>query len=208
MNGRHHKTAGQEWYHRRKYAPSLGYSAPYSGSAGQNLYPGHAAYTGLTLQADGAEGINPSEENDWITTDLQNTGNRSGDLADRFLQDKTEGLQQRIDRIQDQLETRRQLREQNIYRIDLRMMKSKSKLFECYHWAPGSNQMIERRKSDLQKQLQQMEKEKRLEQVASWRDRQMLLKELRELTDDYRAAQRRKSLLNDTYAPLTGRYIK
>jgi hypothetical protein len=197
------------WYGDRKYVDYLRLTPNYSVPPATSLYPGHAAYSGIELPS--VQPISPTqdkyetlpEENSsgWLTSDITGSGSRGSDTIDDLLASKLEGLHQNIQHIQYQLDNREKLKKQNIYDIDKEMMKSKTELFECENWMPGSNSLIERRRTDLKKQLQQMQKEKRLEQVASWRDQQRLLKDLRDIVDDYRNAFRRKSLVSGSYGP-------
>lgn len=209
MNGRHQKTMAEWWYGNRKYVDYLRLTPKYSIPSATSLYPGHAAYSGIELpsvrpigQTPGKYETLPEEKNSgWLTSDITGSGSRGSDTIDDLLASKLEGLHQNIQHIRYQLDNREKLKKQNIYDIDKEMMKSKTELFECENWMPGSNSLIERRRTDLEKQLQQMQKEKRLEQVASWRDQQRLLKDLRDIVDDYRNAFRRKSLVSGSYGP-------
>ena len=200
MNGRHHKTWEAEQYYMRNYTDHLPSTKPADTTL--NLYPGHATYSGLTWQP-----ATPDIQEEtagcgaWLTSDLRPESDKAPDLAHDLLADKAHTLAGRIGHVAHQLAERTKLRDQNLYDIDLAMMKRKTELYRCELWPPGANKIIERRRSQLEKDLQQMEKEKRLEQVASWRDRQMLLKELRNTLDDYRAASRRKDLLGAPYGP-------
>ena len=191
---------GEEWYHARKYA---GYG-PAGTSYGafrtaMELYPGHAAYSGIGwIPPEPEQKTELAEEGPGVFSGLSPLAGKERDLVDDLLANKVEAMQQNIERIEYQIERREKLRKENQYGLDLAMMKCQTDLFECDLWPPGGNTMIEKRRSQLERELQDLDKEKRFEEVAGWRDRQMLLKELREAITDYEAAVRRKGLLDDT----------
>ena len=212
MNGRHQETAPEKWYGNAKYAEYLRSRSSYTSPSALSLYPGHASYSGMQPDILGpanedtaAQNKLPEEKTDGnLTADLTGSPSEGSDAVDNLLASRLEGLQQNIQRIRYQLDRREELKRQNIYEIDREMMKRKTELFECEKWMPGTNKIIERRRGDLEKQLQQMQKEKRLEEVASWRDHQRLLKDLREIMDDYRDVFRRRDLVSGSYSPSEG----
>ena len=198
MNTPYHLTDA-EWYHARKYvAPPMSAYTQSGTQTSLDLYPGHAAYSGIQWHLDP---LDPKETPTSPETGLfsgsprQNAGD--SDLVDDLLANKVEAMRQNIEHIQYQLDKRGQLRTQNLNGIDLNMMQCQTELFQCDLWPPVSNNLIEKRRSQLERELQGLEQEKRAEETMSWRDHQMLLRELREATTDYEGAIRRKGLLAD-----------
>ena len=186
----------EEWYRVRQY---VGYDRT---SASRHydwarppteFYPGHLAYSGLTLNP--LDTRNEPKEPDTPSWSAVAPEAKERDFVDDLLASKVEGMRQNIDRIQYQIERREKLREQNLYGIDLDMCKLKTELFECELWPKGANKTIEQRRSQLERQLDDMERDKRAEDVMGWRDRQMLLREMREAGLEYESATRRKGLL-------------
>ena len=206
MDDRHYPMSGEEWYHVSKQTGYDQLSASYiHAKSPLELYSGHAAYAGTHwCLAEPWDPAKPDREQEAaFPSAIAAPTKQETDLVDDLLANKVEGMRQNIEHIKNQLEAREKLHQQNRYNIDLNMMQTKTELFECELWAPGSNSLIEKRRSQLERGLQDMEKEKRGEDITAWRDRQMLLREMREATTEHESAIRRKGLLGEP-APYMG----
>ena len=199
MNHNDHMT-GDEWYHVRKYIGSDKYGTGYGRIRSPlELYPGHAAYSGIQWHEHKPHKEESQDaEPTGITSILTPSATKESDIVDDLLANKVEAMRQNIEHIAYQLEERDRLGKQNQYTIDLTMMKTKEDLFECELWPTGSNQTIEKRRSQLERELQELDREKRFEEISCWKDQQMLLRDMREATTEYDSAIRRKGLLNDS----------
>ena len=199
MNHNDHMT-GEEWYHNKRYmTPSTQRVLYDTARSPLELYPGHAAYSGIQWHERKPEDVASQDaEPAGITSILTPGATKESDIVDDLLANKVEAMRQNIEHIAYQLEERERLGKQNQYTIDLTMMKTKEDLFECELWPTGSNQTIEKRRSQLERELQELDREKRFEEISCWKDQQMLLRDMREAATEYDSAIRRKGLLNDS----------
>ena len=116
---------------------------------------------------------------------------------DRILFDKDQVLQQRMDSIIYQIQARRDLYEENMRRIDYQDCGISGKIDFLDEWMPFRqlNQVVERRKESLERELHQLDTERRAERVRAWEDVQRLYKDLLDTISDYRAALRTQGLI-------------
>ena len=73
-----------------------------------------------------------------------------------------------------------------------------SRLFPLYQFHVGLNPNVDRMRSNIDKELIGLEREKRMEEVACWRDISRLRGELREIMGEYAQEKRKDGLLGET----------
>ena len=118
------------------------------------------------------------------------------DFVERTFTEDVRLLKKRMKEIKQELESRKDLR-----RYSLSEMESDVSALECYlnrinHWAPGYKSGVDKRRSDMERELLELKKEERMERLAFWKDVALLEKELLSLLREYRKAMRKKELLD------------
>ena len=120
----------------------------------------------------------------------------STDPLDQFLSHKRRFLAQSVEDILGLIYEREQLKYDNHQKIDFDSTKIGTRLFEVDYWRAGSNPNIDKVRSNLERELFAMEKEKRMEEVACWRDIARLRTDLREVMREVSQETRRTNLLS------------
>jgi len=111
---------------------------------------------------------------------------------------RKEFLSKSVEDILGLIDEREQIRYGNLRQIDYESLKTNSRLLEFKKWQHGLNPQFEKTRSDLERNLIGFEHEKRMEQVASWRDITRLRSELREVMGEVAREKNRQTLLSDT----------
>ncbi|MBI1390788.1 MAG: hypothetical protein GC154_20355 [bacterium] len=93
------------------------------------------------------------------------------------------------------IQEREAIKERNLYSIEYDACKVLTRLYELDHWPPETNFSVERKRANFEKELLDFEREKRMEEVACWRDVTRLRGELRELVGKAHEEQRRRQLI-------------
>lgn len=128
----------------------------------------------------------------------QESSETQADSLETLLTEKISCLSNILAQIQQDMQSRRALSGTVMQHIDQHYCYLKTKLFELYTWALGRSRSIEQRRSSLEKQLDALDQEKRLELVKSWQDIEGLKKEFRQWFKQYRdVMQRAKIILSD-----------
>ncbi len=91
---------------------------------------------------------------------------------------------------------REHLKYQNICRIDYDVCRTTTLLFEIDRWHPGVNPGIDRIRTNIERELLAFEREKRMEEVACWRDFCRLKSDLREVTREFERENQREALMS------------
>lgn len=112
--------------------------------------------------------------------------NNHPESADDFFFDKIEKIKQVIIETISEMKNRQRLNELFIQGIDTKMANFLHQLEELKHWSLGNNPSIETRRIHLEKEVLQLEKEKRINNLTCWRDLLLLKKELREALSEYK----------------------
>jgi hypothetical protein len=120
---------------------------------------------------------------------------RSSDPLHHFLQTKRTNLTRSIKTIVNLIEQREMLHEHNLYKIEQSECEIQNKLLQIDHWIIGFNPVIDKRRSALEKELLDFEKQKRQEKVAAWKDVLSLKNQLIDLSRDLYKEQNMKNLL-------------
>ncbi|MFX1517258.1 MAG: hypothetical protein ACFFC6_13220 [Promethearchaeota archaeon] len=113
-----------------------------------------------------------------------------------FFSDKIELIKQAITEIISEMKTRQALNRVFIHRIDSIIDNFTHELNELKHWTLGNNASIETRRIHLEKELLQLEKEKRSNNLSCWKDLLWLKKDLREAVIEYKSLTRMKIILS------------
>ncbi|NVM02105.1 MAG: hypothetical protein HWN67_07200, partial [Candidatus Helarchaeota archaeon] len=89
---------------------------------------------------------------------------------DSFFKDKLELNELHVSSLVSQIYKRNDIKKENLYRIDKDMMKCQTKIFEIEHIPKWYNRNITTTRNTLEKEILDLEKEKRAEYVSWWRD--------------------------------------
>jgi hypothetical protein len=116
--------------------------------------------------------------------------------TDGFFLDKIERVTQAITETIFEMKNRQRLNESFIQGIDSKMANLLHELDELKHWSLGNNASIETRRIHLEKEVLQLEKEKRINNLNCWRDILLLKKDLREALGEYKTLTRFKKILS------------
>lgn len=106
-------------------------------------------------------------------------------FLDDVLVDKIKALQDTIKHLEGQIANRREIRDYNIHRILLDSCYTGTKLLNLP--LDPFDRDISKQRTTLEQQLGRLEKEKRDEDTALWKDVQLLYKDLAEAKREYQA---------------------
>ena len=102
-----------------------------------------------------------------------------------------------VDDILGLISERERLKYENMHKIDYESCQIKTRLFELDHWRRGFDPRLERTRVQIERELSALEREKRFEEVACWRDVTRLRSELREAVREYGLEKRKQALLTE-----------
>lgn len=117
------------------------------------------------------------------------------DPLEHFFLGKKVTLSRSVEDIVGLIDERVALKYTNIRTIDYESCETKTKIFELDRWYLGMNSSIDKMRSAFERELLGFEREKRMEEVACWRDVARLKSELREATKELDQENRRGELL-------------
>lgn len=166
-------------------------------------YPSLADYSmGLSpLFEESAKSLweDPAEKSIWgplhgAHDELQK--GKSIDPLESFFAGKKEFLVKSVREIMGLIYEREHLKDENIRGIDYDECHTKTRLFEIDHWHPGVNPGIDRIRTNIERELLACEREKRMEEVACWRDVCRQKSDLREVMRDLEREVDRQSLIS------------
>lgn len=118
------------------------------------------------------------------------------DIIRDILEDKVVFFKQVLDDIDNQMKDRMILKESILHKVDERLCKLKSKIYEIETWGLGRNRSIDSRRDKLEKEIEALAKQKSEEHRESWRDVALLRKEHRQFSQQYRNAARKTGLIS------------
>lgn len=118
-----------------------------------------------------------------------------GEAARRFeiesyFADRVDIVRRRLDQTRNELQTRLTLHTAFTEEIDAQIGYCQVSLEKFAGWGVGYNTGVDMKRSNLERQLQQLRSERRRTEVQAWDDVVRLRKELREALQEYRGAQR------------------
>lgn len=112
-----------------------------------------------------------------------------GKLLDWILADKISLLKEQIQDIKNEIGLRKQLAQKAIAETDDQICKVRTLIYELD--ACGA---LQGKKTDLERQVQNLELEKQNQKIRCWNDIEGLKRELRQVRKEYRDAVRRASV--------------
>jgi hypothetical protein len=100
-----------------------------------------------------------------------------------------------IEEVKQYIGARQSLAADALAGLDSHLFSVERELGRVSHWSPGYKPSADRRRSDLENQLERLLTEQREHRLSLWRDLEAMRKELRLLVKEYRKAKRRQNLL-------------
>ena len=107
-----------------------------------------------------------------------------------YFADRVDSVQRRLDQTGKELQTRLTLHAAFKEEIDAQIGYCQVSLQKFAGWGVGYNTGVDMKRSNLERQLQQLRSERRRTEVQAWDDVVRLRKELHEALQEYRGAQR------------------
>ena len=114
---------------------------------------------------------------------------------DSFFTDKLELNELHVSGLVSQIYKRNDIKNENLYRIDKDMMKCQNKIFEIEHLPKWYNKNITNTRNTLEKEILDLEKEKRSEYVSWWRDLVLIKKDLINTIKELKSSENRQNLV-------------
>jgi len=121
------------------------------------------------------------------------------DPLSQFLSSKREFLNKSLDEIVSLINERGQIRENNIYQIEKDICKVHTKMFNLSWQRYNINFDTDKEYHKLQQQVIMLNREKRAEDVACWKDLIHLKSDLRESFKDAEQEKRKQAILKGNY---------
>ena len=119
-----------------------------------------------------------------------------GDPLESFFLGKKAFLAKSVEGILGLIYEREHMKYESIRKIDYESCQTKSKIFELESCPTGRNPNIDKLRTNIDRDLMAFEREKRMEEVACWRDTCRLKSELREVMGDVTQEKRRELLIS------------
>jgi len=126
------------------------------------------------------------------------------DPVGTFLSAKKGFLEASIKDLLGQIEEREHLLYSHLREIQYETLANSAKMLEVGRWQRGFHPNLDRVRSQLEKLEAGFERERRMEEVASWRDISRLKTELREVTQEWGMEKQKELLLWDTSPSAAG----
>jgi len=123
-----------------------------------------------------------------------------GDSIDAFFTAKRTFAARSVEDILTSLYQRETLKYDNLHDIDYQSANLRTRLFEIQRWRLGLNPQMERVRFQVEKELADLEGEKRKETVECWRDVTRLKTDLRDALREFGQQKRTADLLMPTPA--------
>ena len=131
----------------------------------------------------------------YSTGNLQTYSVQDSQSIDNMIADKVKLKKGRFLDIAYQMRERIFLKDKNIEMIERDICECDSEIMRLEAWVLGSNPLIDRRRSSLEKDVRTLEAQRRDEVVASWKDLSRLKGDFFEALSEYQAASRRYQVL-------------
>lgn len=158
--------------------------------------PEAACYSGDYRGSDLKQSNLLSAQETDLTVKSCKNDNEALESEEFFFSDKIELIKQAITETIFEMKTRQGLNSVFIQLIDSKIDNFLHELRELKHWTLGNNPSIEARRIHLEKELLQLEKEKRINNLSCWKDLLWLKKDLREAVSEYKSLMRMKNVLS------------
>ena len=100
-----------------------------------------------------------------------------------------------ISQLRQLIDDRTNIRDNNIYSIDYKIMQCRNYLLEMETWPIFSNSMVEAKRANLGHTITKLESERGMEVSKCWNDKVRLYQELLKTLGDYKSQMRKTSLL-------------
>ena len=138
----------------------------------------------------------PSSLHDILTGEPQSSlvPSPPPDPLAEFMAVKKRFLASSIEDVLGLIDERRKLKEDNLYHIDYDTCRSITRLYHLDHWQTGLSSSVDKIRTTIHSELVAFEREKRMEEVAAWRDMTRLRGELREIIGEYVMEKRKDGL--------------
>lgn len=176
--------------------PSSPYSLPYASV--------HSYYTLSSYsQPSQSAAVYEQENHDVGVLDALTEGlsANSGDALDRFLGGKRQFAAKSVEEILSIIYDRERIRYDQSRRIDYESTKVNERLMEIGPWRTGLNPQIDKTRGQLQREILTLERERRMEEVACWRDITRLKGDLREALRVFDQEKRKEHLITHDGSP-------
>lgn len=121
----------------------------------------------------------------------------SSGVLDQFLTGKKRFAAKSVEEIVGLIYARDSIRYAQGRSIDYESTQLKERLFETGEWQTGLNPQLDKTRGALHRELGGLEREKRMEEVACWRDISRLKGDLREALREFDLEKRKENLLKD-----------
>ena len=92
---------------------------------------------------------------------------------------------------------RERMKDGHLVKIDKESCAAKTRIFEVDIWQPALNKQADRIRANAEKEMSGLEREKRMEEIACWRDVSRLRMEMHNVLRDWAAEKRKESFLLD-----------
>ena len=117
------------------------------------------------------------------------------DITDLLTGDKLHFLEASARLIQQQINSRTKIKDENIYRLDYKILECGNYLVGMDFIPPFVNPMVEAKRANLSHTINRMESEKNQEVARCWSDQVRLYSELLKILGDIQTAERRSKIL-------------
>lgn len=115
-----------------------------------------------------------------------------------FFGAKKASLGNKVTGILSMIYEREEIAQEHSRKIDYESCAVKSKLFQVDDWVPGINRNVDKIRETTERELLGLEREKRMEQVACWRDVSRLRMELSETMQEWYREKQKDRLFSDS----------
>jgi len=112
-----------------------------------------------------------------------------------FFSARKEFLARCIEDLTGLIYEREQIRYESFQKIDYDSCKAGTRVREVERWPPGTNATADKVRSNAERELFAFEREKRMEEVACWRDITRVKTELREIMREWSQEKQKESFL-------------
>lgn len=119
----------------------------------------------------------------------------SSHSLDQFLSGKKRFAAKSVEEMLGLIYEREQIKDEMVRKIDLESASLKEKLWETGDWLTGINPQLDKTRGQIQGEIMGLEREKRMEEVACWRDIVRIKGDLREALRDFDQEKRKENLI-------------